>query len=236
MRGLSSISHFALVIMCMAGCNPSDEDCVTDATYNPTIDPADFVAEINNPLLPFMPGTRFVYRGGDETIEVTVTSDTRLILGVTTRVVRDVATVNGEVVEDTFDWYAQDVAGNVWYFGEDTREYEGGVVVGTEGSWEAGVDGAKAGIVMHAIQPAAGLPYRQEYYACEAEDMAEVVSLDNAVTVPFGSFSGCLKTREFTPLEPEANEHKFYGPGVGLLLEIDIATGDRMELVSIDTP
>ena len=212
------------------------EECTLDPTYRPSIDPDNFVAGINNPLLPFVPGTQYVYKGGDETIEVTVTNDTKKILGVTATVVHDVVSVGGEIIEDTFDWYAQDTSGSVWYFGEDTKEYENGVVVSTAGSWEAGVDGAKPGIVMHGNQPSIGSPYRQEYYACEAEDMAEVVSLSESVTVPYGSFDNCLQTREFTQLEPDVNEYKYYCSGIGLVLEVDVNTGARVELVEINTP
>ncbi len=212
------------------------EECTPDPTYNPSINPADFVAGVDNLLFPLVPGTQYVYQGGEETIEVTVTDDTKQILGVTTIVVRDVVSVGSEIIEDTYDWYAQDKAGNVWYFGEDTKEYEDGQVVSTEGSWEAGVDGAKPGIIMHATQPAIGVPYRQEYYACEAEDMAELVSLSESVTVPYGSFDNCLQTRDFTPLEPNVNEYKYYAPGVGLVLEVDVQSGARTELIEVTTP
>jgi hypothetical protein len=226
-------------IIGLAACGSNDEDeCTIDSTYNPSIEPANFTnsTTIDNPLLPLVVGTTHIYVGGDETIEVTVTGDTKVILGVTCVVVRDTVRVGGEIIEDTFDWYAQDDDGTVWYMGEDTKEYEGGAVASTEGSWEAGVDGAKAGIVMHATQPAAGEQYRQEYYACEAEDFAEVVSLDEAVTVPFGQYANCLQTREFTPLEPDVNEYKYYCQGVGLVLEVDVATGDRTELTQVTGP
>jgi hypothetical protein len=217
----------------LSGCGNKGDGCAVDETYNPAINPADFTATIDNPLLPLVPGSRYVYQGGDETVEVTVTPDMKSIMGVPCIVVRDTVTVGGEILEDTYDWYAQDSEGNVWYFGEDTKEYENGEVVSNEGSWEAGVDGAKPGIVMHAVQPAAGSPYRQEYYPCEAEDMAEVVSLDEAVTVPFGQYGNCLQTREFTPLEPDVNEYKYYCEDVGLVLEVDVGTGARTELVDV---
>jgi hypothetical protein len=240
MRIFNCICILILVVMCAIVCSDSGnspkEDCSPDPSYNPTINPADFVTGIDNPLWPLVPGTIYVYRGGEETIEITVTYDTKEILGVNTIVVHDVVTVNSEVIEDTYDWYAQDTEGNLWYFGEDTKEYENGVVVSTEGSWEAGVDGAKPGIVMHATQPAIWLPYRQEYYVCEAEDMAEVVSLNESVVVQYGSFDNCLKTREFTPLEPDINEYKYYTHGVGMVLEVNLASGARTELIEIKTP
>jgi hypothetical protein len=241
MKSFTVACFFALTVMLVTGCGSggSDSDsviCRPDPAYNPLIDPADFTSGTGNPLWPLIPGTRYVYEGGDERIEVTVTGDTREILGVTAVVVRDVAYEDGEVIEDTFDWYAQDAAGNVWYLGEDTKEYENGRVVSTAGSWEAGVDGAKPGIVMHASQPEIRSPYRQEYYACQAEDMAEVISLNASVSVPYGSFDDCLQTREFTPLEPGADEYKYYCPGIGLVLEVEIKTGARVELVEFDTP
>jgi hypothetical protein len=205
-------------------------------TDDTAINPADFVATVNNLLWPLVPGTVYIYEADEEVIEVTVTHETKEILGVTTTVVHDVVSEDGEVIEDTYDWYAQDVSGNVWYFGEDTKEYDEGKVVSTKGSWEAGVDGAKPGIVMHATQPAIGTPYQQEYYAGEAEDMAEVVSLSESVTVPYGRFDNCLQTREFTPLEPDANEYKYYYPGIGLVLEVDINSGDKEKLVEIRMP
>jgi hypothetical protein len=191
---------------------------------------------VDNPLFPLVPGTRYVYQSGEETIEVTVTDDTKQILGVTAIVVRDVVSVGGEIMEDTYDWYAQDKTGDVWYLGEDTKEYENGQLVGTRGSWEAGVDGAQPGIIMHAAQPAVGVPYRQEYYVCEAEDWGEVVSLNESVTVPYGSFDNCLQIREFSPLEPGISEYNYYAPGVGLVLEVDVQSGARTELIEVITP
>jgi hypothetical protein len=145
--------------------------------------------------------------------------------------VRDTVTLDGELIEDTFDWFAQDIDGNVWYLGEDTKEYENGEVVTTEGSWEAGVDGAEAGIVMLA-NPQVGDAYRQEWYPGHAEDVAEVVSLNEEVTVPFGTFTNCLQTRDFSTLEPELNEFKYYCTSVGAVtLEVVIDSGERVELI-----
>jgi hypothetical protein len=138
-------------------------------------------------------------------------------------------TPEGEVIEDTRDWFAQDRDGNVWYMGEDTAEYENGEVVSTAGSWEAGVDGAQPGIIMWAEIPDPGTQYRQEYYACEAEDFGEIVATNRSVTVPAGTFDGCLRTRDYTPLEPDLNENKTYCPGVGLVLVEDATAGERAE-------
>ncbi len=208
--------------------------------YAPSIDPAAFTATIDNPYLPLLPGSRWVYRGvagrEREVDTVLVTDRTRVIMGVTCVVVRDAVTVNGELAELTFDWYAQDADGNVWYFGEDSREYEDGKVVSTEGSWEGGVDGAQPGILMLAA-PEVGASYRQEYYPGQAEDMAKVVRLGATVTVPFGSFDGVLVTEDSTPLEPKLLERKYYAPGVGVVLERSLK-GPRevVRLVSFQAP
>jgi hypothetical protein len=204
--------------------------------YDPLINPADFVPRIDNPFFPLTPGTTFIYEGrtadGVEHNEVVVSRKTKEILGVTCIEIRDTVAVNGEVVEDTLDWFAQDKWGNVWYFGENSKELEGGEIVSLEGSWEAGVDGAKPGIIMEA-RPRVGDLYRQEFFLGEAEDVAEVVSLKESVTVPWGSFPRCLATKDFSALEPEVFEHKFYAKGVGFVLSINLESGDRLELVQI---
>lgn len=203
------------------------------------VDPDRFGGPVDNPWLPLAPGTTMTYEtdtaDGLQRTVVTVTGDTREILGVDCLVVRDTVTLDGELVEDTYDWFAEDDGGNVWYFGEDTKDYEGGRVVGTEGSWEAGVDGAEPGIVMEA-DPAVGDAYRQEHYAGHAEDEAEVVGLDGTVTVPYGSWRDVLVTEDTTPLEPGLVEHKHYARGVGLVLAVDLRTGEREELVSVEGP
>jgi hypothetical protein len=202
------------------------------------LDPANFVTEIDNPYLPLPIGTRWIYRetdpeGGSLKVKVTVTTHTREILGIDAVVVHDVVSDHGEVVENTFDWYAQDVCGNVWYLGENTKEYENGVVVSTAGSWEAGVDGAEAGVVMPA-DPQVGLTYRQEFYAGEAEDAAAILSLDEQVEVAFGHFTDVVLTKDFTPLHPDVLEYKLYAPGVGVVLALGISGGaDRAELISV---
>lgn len=200
-------------------------------------DPANFVSPINNVYLPLAPGTAFHYRSetpdGLETGLVRVTYDTKQILGVTTRVVHDQVFLDGDLTEDTFDWFAQDADGNVWYFGEDSKEIEDGEVVSTEGSWQAGVDGAEPGIVM-LDDPRPGLAYRQELAPDVAEDMARVLGLKAKVEVAYGEFDRCLHTMEWTPLERGVREHKFYCPGVGLVLEVQPREGRiRNELVAI---
>jgi hypothetical protein len=203
------------------------------------IDPANFTTSIDNPYFPLKPGTRFIYEGtadgASSRDEMTVLAETKTIMGVECVVVRDVAFEDGEMVEDTRDWYAQDREGNVWYFGEDTETVENGQVTGTEGSWEAGVDGAQAGIIMPA-NPSVGEPYFQEYAPGVAEDMAEVILLSENVTVPYGSFSDVLVTREWSPLEPDVVEEKSYAPGIGDILENSVqGENDHLELVDIQT-
>jgi hypothetical protein len=210
-----------------------------DEPYDPAIDPANFVAEIDNPYWPLIPGTTYVYEGtidGEAERSEVVTSETKTILGVACVVVLDRVYVEGELHEETYDWYAQDKDGNVWYFGEASTDYEDGEAVSTGGSWESGVDGAKPGIVMKA-QPRVGDVYRQEYYPDEAEDMAEVLEIGGGlVTVPYGTFDDVLVTKEWSPLEPEVVEHKTYAPGIGLIREEVIEGGEGgLELVDIIT-
>ncbi|MGH2981347.1 MAG: hypothetical protein ACRDKV_04805, partial [Solirubrobacterales bacterium] len=206
------------------------------------LDPADFTTGIDNPYWPMAPGSRWVYRErhGDGTLErvvVTVTDRTKRIAnGVEARIVRDVVTEGGVPVEVTDDWYAQDAEGNVWYLGEATTEYEDGKPVSTAGSFEAGVDGAQAGIAMPA-DPRPGLSYRQEHYAGEAEDEARVVATDEQAEVPFGHFRDVLMTRDTNPLEPKVLEFKFYARGVGPVLAVTVSGGSsREELVSYSEP
>ena len=205
--------------------------------YSPRFDPANFVRDIDNRFFPLAPGTRFIYRGvedGEREVNVVlVTEERKNILGVSAVVVLDRVFVDGELKEKTFDWYAQDEKGNVWYLGEDTKEFEDGKVVSTEGSWEAGVDGAEAGIIMPA-HPQVGLHYQQEFYEGEAEDEARVVARDLDITVPYGSFHNCLKTLEWTPLEPGITEAKFYCPSVGFVKARGVEGSDaRLVLTNV---
>jgi hypothetical protein len=205
--------------------------------YNPVINPANFSTTIDNPYLPLTPGKTFIYEAttesGTEHIEVHVTNDTKVIMGVECIVVRDTVTVNGVVAEDTLDWYAQDTDGNVWYFGEESKEYEDGDLVSLSGSFKAGKDMALPGIVMKG-DPKVGDIYRQEYAIGEAEDMGQVLSLNASATVPYGSFNDCLETKDFSPSEPDVVEHKFYAPGIGVVLEETVQGGtERVELIEI---
>ncbi len=211
-------------------------DEIGEGPYDPAVDPANFVKAISNRYLPLVPGTTRVYEAnteeGLERIEVTATRETREILGVLCTVVRDTVYLNDEVIEDTVDWFAQDKTGNVWYFGERSVEYEAGMIASLDGSWEAGVDGAKAGIVMKA-KPRLGAPYRQEFALGDAEDLGQIIALNQTVSVVSGTFSGCVQTKDFTPIEPGAFEHKFYAPGVGSVLVVNVESGKRTELIGV---
>ena len=205
-----------------------------------TLDPKDFSVEITNRYWPMKPGTRWTYResdgsGGVLDVVVTVTGDTRKIAnGVTARVVRDTVSQGGAIVEDTIDWYAQDSQGAIWYLGEQTAEFENGVVTSTAGSFEAGVDGAQPGIVLPA-EPLPGQKYRQEFYRGQAEDNGEVVSVTEMATVPLGHFTEVLLTRDTITIEPDVLQYKLYAPGVGPVLILDVAgpSAGREELVSV---
>lgn len=201
------------------------------------IDPANFQVVVDNPYFPLVPGTAYKYieKLGKDTSEneVTVTHDTKVIMGVTCVVVHDIVKKKGIVKEETFDWYAQDKQGNVWYLGEATKEFKAHGKVITEGSWEAGVNGAEPGIIMKG-QPEVGKPYRQEYYAGEAEDMGQIISVGDSTTVPFGSFSGCVKTKDWSMLEP-GHEYKWYAKGVGCV-RTESAEGEVTVLISMTKP
>jgi hypothetical protein len=215
------------------------DDGLPQGSEQVTLDPADFTTRIDNPYWPMSPGTRWVYRETDTTgarrdVTITVTDETRTIAnGITARVVRDLVTEAGAMVEATDDWYAQDSDGNIWYLGEATAEYENGQVVSRAGSFEAGVDGAQPGVAMPA-DPQPGMSYRQEYYAGQAEDNAAVVTVgEEHVEVPYGYFDAdVLMTRDLVPLEPHVQELKFYARGIGPLLSVHTdGAGGRAELV-----
>lgn len=217
-----------------AGCGDS-RGGTADAGYHPVIDPARFSTTLDNPFLPLVAGTVFRYtettEDSAEDITITVSRDTRVVDGVTCVVVHDVAAVDGQTAEDTFDWFAQDDAGNVWYFGEATTAYDGATST-TAGSWEAGVGGAEPGIAMEA-HPRVGDRYRQEYLAGEAEDMGEVLALGESASVPYGRFDDCVRTRDFTPLHPDQIEEKLYCRGVGQV-QSDLVQGGTEHLELID--
>ena len=233
-------------------------EALDNATHEPAfgalftaefVDPAQIGGAVApNPYLPLVPGNRWEYEGtffdddGEavtETITVTVTGDTKLIDGVACAVVTDVATEDDVVIESTDDWFAQDVDGNVWYCGEISRNFEvfdgddpeEPELLDTEGSWKAGRERAKAGMLLPAA-PEVGDVIRQEVSYGDAEDAIEIVSVTETESATGGACAGdCLMTRDFTPLDPEASEHKYYAPGIGLILEIDLESGDHVELI-----
>jgi hypothetical protein len=196
------------------------------------------VGDVSNPYLPLPPGTRWVYVGrgaerGERNV-VRVLHRTRVIEGIKATVVHDVVREGGEPVEDTYDWYAQDRLGNVWYLGERTRELEDGQVVSREGSWEAGAGDGRPGIAMPAAAEP-GTRYRQEFDPGNAEDQAQVALHGRQVRVPFGRVDRVRVTDESTPLEPRVDEMKFYAPGVGVVMELGISPGfSRSVLVRMD--
>jgi hypothetical protein len=250
-RATLTLAASTLALLALAACG-GEESTATETEAAPArpaaqtlpqggepveLDPADLTNEIDNPYWPMAPGSRWVYRETDaegtvQRVEVTVTDRKKTITGIEALVVHDQVTEDGELVEDTFDWYAQDSAGNIWYLGEDTTEFENGKPKSKEGSWEHGVDGAYAGIIVPA-NPQPGLAYREEYYKGHAEDEAEVLSLSGTAEVPFDAFEGLVQTRNTTPLEPNLVEEKFYARGIGVVLALTVSGGsDREELVS----
>jgi len=250
MRGITCTGSAVLAAAVLAACGGEDSTTTVNAKTAATtsdlpqgsepveLDPAEFTTEIDNRYWPMAPGTRWVYEetqgsGPPQRVVVTVTNETRQIAnGVEARVVRDVVTEIGRPIEITDDWYAQDADGNIWYLGERTGEYENGKLVTRSGSFEAGVDGAQAGIIMPA-DPQPGLAYRQEYYEGEAEDEGAVLSVGEMAQVPAGFYPKTLMTRDRMPLEPKVEELKFYAPGVGPVLTLDTSGGDgREELIS----
>jgi hypothetical protein len=210
------------------------------ACSNPVFDPTNFVTGVNNPYFPLPIGRTLVYQGvkdGQSQIDtVVVTNQTKVILGVMATVVSDVATHDGALLEKTFDWYAQDKQGNVWYLGEDTTAYLPNGKTDTSGSWQAGVRGAVPGIVMEA-NPQIPDAYRQEYLAGQAEDTAWVVELGGTITVPYGKLRNTLTTLEASRIEPGAYDQKIYAPGIGIVYELAL-TGDSelAQLVSVTGP
>lgn len=190
----------------------------------PTFNPHNFSGHsVDNPWFPLTPGTMLVYKGVKDgkrgTDIVHVTWRTRVVDGVRATIVEDTTTLNGRLSEHTFDWYAQDDSGNVWYVGEKTAEYDRyGNVVSREGSWQAGVNGARPGIFMPA-HPHVGDSYRQEFLAGEAEDHFQITNMDATVTTPYATFHHAMRTKEWTPLEPGLIDAKYYVRGIGEVLE-----------------
>ena len=244
------LKRFPAIAVCLATLSIAFLGCFDDATgpsdaelgppYNPDI-PDEWAPAVTNPFFPLTPGTILEYRSEtDEGIEITtveVLSEPKIIQDVTATSVRDQVRIDGELFEDTTDWFAQDDDGNVWYLGEETIEYLEGGETSTAGSWEWGVDGALPGIIMWA-DPSAhiGEKYRQEYYKGEAEDWAKVVAVGLNVSVPYDDFTGVLETLDWNAFSPGDKENKFYAPGIGLILEIPKEADERTELISVTMP
>ena len=219
------------------GNTPTTQENTMQASYSPSIKPSDFTTKIDNKYFPLKPGTTFVYQGKTKNaIErdvMTVTHSTKQIKGVKCVVVDDRVWTHGKLNEKTFDWYAQDKKGNVWYFGENTKEYKKNGKVSTEGTWEAGKDGARPGVIMQA-HPKVGQTYRQEYLKGVAEDMAKVLDLNGSAKVPYRSFDHVLVTKEWSPLEPDVVAHKYYGAGAGDVKEVAVKGPlETLELVDV---
>ncbi len=205
-----------------------------------------------NPWLPLTAGSEWRYEktfeeDGEvvtESIVVTVTGAVKRIDGIDCAEVRDTVEVDGDLLEDTADWFAQDVHGNVWYCGEISENFEVfdgddpqvPELVDLDGSWKAGRDGAKAGVLL-PYAPVVGETIRQEVAWSEAEDVIEIISVSGSEHAPAAGCDGtCLVTRDFTPLEPGVDEFKYYAPGIGLIVEVDPESGERLELQSFSQP
>jgi len=210
------------------------------SAYHPKIDPVDFGPNVDNPLFPLKPGTTLTYEGTKDGKKArnlfASTTQTKVVDGVTCRVVFDQLFLDGKLAERTYDYYAQDDHGNVWYFGEDTTKLDAqGNLTDTEGSFRAGVDGAQPGVFMPA-QPVVGTKFRQEYYKGHAEDQFKVLSLAAPVTVPYGSFPNALKTEETTRLEHGVVDNKYYVSGIGEVEETSVkGPVEKLLLVDVKT-
>lgn len=212
-------------------------DQVGHGRYLPELDPAEFSSQLTNPFFSFPAGQTLIYEKvtseGTERVEITILADTVEIEDITCAQVQDRAFLDGELIEDTIDWYAEHQNGDVWYMGEISKNYdEDGFLEDIDGSWRHGKDGAQAGVLMPGT-PVLNQMYRQEYWIDEAEDVGRVIATNETVTVPAGTFTGCWMTEDGTPLEPDAIEYKYYAPGVGLILEVDPESGERLELTQI---
>jgi hypothetical protein len=234
MRPYIAIAGISLTLFLLAGCGGGggSQSSLPQGGEAVDLNAADFVARIDHPYWPMAPGSKWVVMdkdlaGNTQRIEITVTNKKKRILGIDTTVIHDRVTENGKLVEDTYDWYAQDKRGNLWYFGEDTTAFENGKA-DKAGSWQAGVDGAQAGVVIPA-EPKVGQSYRQEYYAGQAEAAAKVVAVDKKVEVTAGKFDDVLMTEDTTRIHPDVLEHKFYAKGVGPVLILGLSGGKAWE-------
>lgn len=231
-------TRIGAILGILAAAGPGCGSSPTGPGYNPDI-PNDLSSTVTNPYFPLVPGTTYQYSGqtpdGLETSTLEVMATIRVVNGVDAAEVHDQVYLDGELIEDTYDWYAQDGAGNVWYLGEDTKEIDNGHVVSREGTWEWGVRRALPGIIM-AADPAGqiGVAYRQEFKRGVAEDWGKVIAVNQTVTVTYGTFTGCIATEDWNDLEPTApHERKTYCPQVGQVLEEVIGGNERIDLVGV---
>lgn len=228
-----------LASLCLFAACKKDPVRVIDGSYNPSVNLSNFSDPTNftNPYFPLESGKTYKYENqttsGLERGEVTVTEETKVVQSITCAVVHDQVWLNNVLIEDTYDWFAQDNQGNVWYFGENVNNYNNdGSFKDKHGSWEAGIGGAKPGIIMLA-DPQVGMKYREEYLFGEAEDQAEVVAVGESVTTPAGTFTNCIKTKNFTELEPDVEENKWYAPKIGLVKTLKVADNETDVLVGM---
>jgi hypothetical protein len=244
-----AVIGMVVVLPVLAGCGSSGGDTSSAATQSGTstfpqssepsnLDPADFTTSIDNPYWPMPVGAVWhvhVTNPEGESLQETITSTNqtkKIADGVTARVVSDLVYDHGKPKEITYDWYAQDKDGNIWYFGENTAEVRANGTKDTSGSFEAGKDGADAGIAMPA-HPYVGLTYREEYYKGHAEDRSKVLALDQQVEAQAGHFNGAILTDDYSPLEPTVSEYKLYAKGVGPVVAVSVSgENEREDLVS----
>ena len=229
----------AVVTVSIAGAHGSMHPTSRDATpYEPVLDPANFVSVIDNPYYPLPVGRVLVYKGvrdGRKQIDtVTVTDQTKVLEGITATTVSDVAkTPGGKLLEKTTDWYAQDIQGNVWYLGEDTKAYLPNGQVDSSGSWQADVNDGEPGIIMEG-DPQIPDAYRQEFLLGQAEDTAWITGLGGSLKIPYGTVHNVLTSLEHTTLEPDVVDQKVYAPGLGIVMELALAGGQEVaKLVSV---
>jgi len=236
MKPILGLAGGCLALASMIACSSDN----TTEPYHLTVNPANFVAGIDNPYYPLTPGKRFRYEGeaadGHETNIVVVSNQTYNILGIACTVVEDTVLVDGDLSEATTDWFAQDTDGTVWYMGEASRSYENGKLASTEGSWETGKDGALPGVIMYGA-PKPGGPYRQEFLPGVAEDRGQIVATNVTVAVPYGTFTNCIETEEWSDIEPGIVEHKFYAKNLGVVRAVSVVgEPDDSKLVSVSGP
>jgi hypothetical protein len=228
-----------VIVSALAAAVPSGQQAAPLKPPIPVFDPAGFTSLVDNPYFPLRPGTVLVYqtRAGKtaDVDTVAVTRETRVIVGVNAVAVRTRSFRGGKLAGDRRDWYAQDRKGNVWFLGRDAKEMRDSLAADTAGSWEAGRDSARAGIVMPAILEV-GMEYRQAYRRGVVEDLAEVLSLDAKATVLDDTFTACVETEEWSPLEREVRERNVYAPGLGLVLRRTVVGDERMKLVKLIAP